>query len=345
MVAPRPADLTPDELEAQVERTKRRRRFVRQACGQCWGSAVLLQVYLFALAAFIRLCDPEEAMVILFKFEANDDGRKHTFREAVDLYKATYYLAAVFLTFFLVGLVAIVISCGVSCGRCQQCRPIHPDVGTAACCNSCGRSCVYCPINGGDCACCNGFCVDATNACPALAGDCPCCAGCSGIGGDCAPALLAFLVAVVVIFIIVGILIVFVGMVVWSQKMFERYLQMRELRELTGEYIVQDLSREPEFSHFVSGVAPAQTNMNPPDGGAVQAAAAMHPNVPEHPEGDLHQRMMRDLQAVYGLDEEALREQLQGEQHNTAAAEANAQGHGHQERQAQREGAHGANAV
>lgn len=43
--------------------------------------------------------------------------------------------------------------------------------------------------------------------------------------------------------ILAGIFFALAASVVWMQKVVTRYMQLSQLRELTGEYIVQDLAR------------------------------------------------------------------------------------------------------
>jgi hypothetical protein len=290
MVARSPENLTADELHEQLERKQRRRHFTKQACGQCWGGLLLAQVYLFTLAALIRLCDPQEAVVLLLPIEAPVD-MKHTFWEALHLYKATYYLAALLLTSLLVGVACLPLLCREAYAQ-RSTERLIPRPSALMQCRACAD---VCRTSGRDCRCLVGMG-------PSLAGcDCGCLVG---VGSDCAPALLA--IAVLMVF--VGTIAVLIGVVTWTQKTFERYLRLRELRDMTGEYIVEDLSKETDLP-------PREVSL--PQVRAMETSGVVVPDFAagthEQQQGAVHQRLMRDLQAVYGLDEESLREMLQGE--------------------------------
>lgn len=92
---------------------------------------------------------------------------------------------------------------------------------------------------------------------------------------------------IMVALIFVGLIIVLVAMTTWLQKAVSRYFQLKELRALTGEYVVQDLSTR--FN------TPEQQTMDPsaPPAHMVCSFAPVT-------EQEVQVSLSRDLQAVYG---------------------------------------------
>lgn len=145
----------------------------------------------------------------------------------------------------------------------------------------------------------DGTCLG--DCCNSGAGECCSCP--SGDSGDGVCALFLILIAVVVIaFIVVGLIFVFAAIVTWFQKVFVRYLQISELRQLAGEYVVEDLSGKPPVSE-----AQAKSDVeNPEPSAPPQECMPDSPSAPPSCSSDVmdpdlvHQSLRRDLQAVYG---------------------------------------------
>jgi len=274
--------------ESEQHLNERRRSFLRRTVASFFIVTVSVQVYLCFVAFLIRLCDPKQALVDFFdlpQIEAAPD--ELSLWNSIRFHKATYYLSAVLLTLFVVGVGACVVALMNCCRRTRT--PQARDfafVDPCPCPNDplgnymCARSCADCT------GCCNDGCFLCCRdgGCPNC--ECPtntrCPDGCDC--GDCnGGAAGAAIVAIVVAFIFIGLVVAMVAFVTWCQKVAQRYFQLRELRMLTGEYIVQDLSECAEIC------APSAPSLPP---GSYLAPMT---------EPVVQQSLTRDMQAVYGL--------------------------------------------
>jgi hypothetical protein len=262
---------SPESLTAQ-----RRRHFTNKVCGQCWGGVLSAQVDLFFLAVLIRLCDPQGAVVLLFTNEAPVEMNL-TFWEALYLYRVIYYLAALLGTSLLVGITCLALLCGEAYAQRGTERLIKRRSALMQCCA------------------CTEVCSTSGRDFEYLV----------GVGRDCAPALLA--IAVLMWF--VGTIAVLMGMVMLTQTTCEHYFRLRELRDMTGQYIVQDLCKEIDLAPREASLPQARATETSAAVVVPDCAAGVH----EQQQDDVHQRLMRDLQSACGLDEESLREIFQGE--------------------------------
>jgi len=110
----------------------------------------------------------------------------------------------------------------------------------------------------------------------------------------------------VVLIIIAGIFTALVACVLWMQKVMVRYLQLSQLRELTGEYIVQDLAGQfnTEEEELKMQGLPAQQHFMPVDDEPERVPAmpivSVEPNVQGVRSASMRQSLLMDLQAVYG---------------------------------------------
>lgn len=104
---------------------------------------------------------------------------------------------------------------------------------------------------------------------------------------------------IVIAFIFVGLVVVFMAIVAWAQKVMQRYMQLFELRQLTGEYVVEDLSHT---SLHCKGLPPLPQNMVP-SAPPPEPSAPPSQNMDDSPlvtDPETEQSLLRDLQAVYG---------------------------------------------
>lgn len=141
------------------------------------------------------------------------------------------------------------------------------------------------------------------------------------------------LLVVILVFIFIGFIIAIAGCITWMQRVVQKYYQLRELRLLTGEYIVQDLSKlalptsplmsPPGNASWVpqASAPPQQESMDSslPDWGSLtwqpgadqahQGASA--PSAPPaNPDwavvpttsSTVQQSLTMDLQAIYGYE-------------------------------------------
>jgi len=206
---------------------KQRRRLIRRSVGQFLLGAFVVQLVLCLLAMALRGIDQEEFLVTFFGFESQD-GHPGTgdFMHAMCHYRATYYLAAVILSLVLLAFARILAAC---VQRCQVCGPC-----------SCGSRCLP-QEDGGDCC---SDCLIVSMQCPNTL-ECPLPGPCEAASCDCGDGggvlILAFVSVVLLAFI--GIFLAMAMIVTWFQRVIQKYYQLREIRVLTQEYVVQDLSK------------------------------------------------------------------------------------------------------
>eukprot|EP00439_Symbiodinium_sp_Y106_P078175 s275_g16.t6 len=230
----------PTETEQHIR--ERRRAILRRAVGQFFLGAILVQVLLCLVAFLIRLCDPSSELVRLMPFFTpllpDEDTRSYldTFR----FHKSTYYFASLVLSLATVGVVVSIMACCNLCkpsmvtdGPMQALQTQHPITTyyQMRACEDCCECCLRCQ---------GRPCCDSCNDCPTP--NLPTSSG--GGGGDNnnsgGAVLGVILIAIVVLFALVGFFFAMAAFVTWMQKVWSRYLALKELRALTGEYIVKD---------------------------------------------------------------------------------------------------------
>lgn len=312
-------DPTQDESSVHA----RKQRFLFKTVSNFIMMCTLLQVALVLLAMGIRLIDPKEELVKLLDFhqvEGTPPAGEGDYWNAIRHHKTTYYVTAVLAALFFTGAVATSI---FACALCRRCDcDLHPGRGlgsdplaTYFCMRSCGDCCEWC----GDCC----FFCGRSDSCPDCSMDGTCLSDCCGTGNcdNCCPsssgggdpcsaaAVCLVIVAVVVIaFVLVGLILLFMALVAWLQKVVVRYLQISELRHLAGEYVVEDLSSEHAGAMDVTcnasdtfgldiaeASAPLQENMDVQNAPAEPSSGG--PTTDSHL---VYQSLQRDLQAVYG---------------------------------------------
>lgn len=312
-------DRSPTENEEQL--TQRKRRFLFRTVSNMLLIAVLVQVLLIGLAMGIRALDPKEELVKFFDFpqiEGTPPAGVGDFWNAIRSHKSTYFLAAIILALATTGamgaLVALAGLCMACCGR-AACNPCPPTSGISPfgggdpfqtylqirCCEECcGDCCFFCGNCGdGGCVCdeaCSNTCKCAD--CDICKGSCECP---SGGGSEAAGVAAILLLVVVAFFVLIGLVMIFVFLVTWTQRVVTKYFQISEIRHLAGEYVVQDLAGTDyhRLKDQASAPPPPQQGMSfeVPNATAPPAPGMFSPVT----DAATSQSLMRDLQAVYGL--------------------------------------------
>ncbi|CAJ1421687.1 unnamed protein product [Effrenium voratum] len=303
----------PTELQRDLR--EKRRAVLRQAAGHFFLAAVCIQLFLCLFAVLLRACDPSERLVALLPFSspiAAQEG-KASFLDAFRYHKATYYFASCVLSAAMLGLGILVlwlVSCLSCCRRATTparelnphvrrvgdtywefcCEPILDDPQhtylQARCCSDCCRAC--CRYNGPvgsinhvslDCCDCSR-CMDNAHLGGSSGDDS------NNIGGT----VIAIILVVILFLAIIGIFFLMLALVTWIQKVASRYVALQELRELTTEYVVQDLSN----------LMPKAVQENSHGFDVESGSAPPLDWVPRMPQ-EVRVNLGPDLQAVYGL--------------------------------------------
>jgi len=300
-----------EELQQDIERLERQKRFKRDALVLALSAFSLSQVMLFALAASMLAVDPHEGIVVLFNLQERAPVGEASFVFSLKHHKASYYLGALALSLLLFGLVLSVRTCigcyqGRGTARNQEIRE-RVRAGCCTCCDTrrdrllCAtnsRGCILC-CTGCDCGACVG---NAGEACSLLGADCSGCSGLfAGCSGDAAPVLIFCCGMLLLAMVAFGAFYLLFMVIAWCVTKYRTYMQLRELRDLVGEYIVKDLSEDAELQAMDSPSVGPQSFFVPGTGEDL-----------ENGTNDVEQRMMRDLQHAFRLDAHALAERLGG---------------------------------
>mmetsp|Transcript_72392 Transcript_72392/g.154942 ORF Transcript_72392/g.154942 Transcript_72392/m.154942 type:complete len:421 (-) Transcript_72392:158-1420(-) len=319
--------------ESEQHYRERRRRFLRHTAMHFLLFAATLQFALCLLAMLIRLADPKEELVVLFNLPQRPSAPpagQGSFQDMLAFHKSTYYLAAILTSLFLVGVTVSALGLwrfiarwtgrhqvsgppGSCCDHCEVCANCAPrDVyAQYFCCNGCG-DCVQCC---GDCCecCCENRCEGCERCeCSSLRS---CVGGLGDVGEGCATVVVGMVIVAVLLFIFVGLFFALAALVTWAQKKVQSYYQLQELRQLTGEYEVQDLALLRRPVSVPAPSAPPLASAPAQDAGMGSIGEAAAPSAPPLLREDLEsgevswapvtdgrtQRSLAiDLQAVYG---------------------------------------------
>lgn len=284
--------------EGQQQLNERRRRFMRSTISHFIMTVVLVQTALIALAMLIRAIDGQERLVVFFglpQVEGTPPAGEGDYWNAIRHHKSTYYLSSVLVSLFVVGVIGTFHFCSTCCAAsrgpscdCDPCPHVDP-LTSYYCGETCGDCCYFCG------RCCEGTECPQCECPTAPAGQCDDCQC-----GDCrelAAVLAVIAIVVVVALIFVGLIMVMVAITAWLQKSVARYFQLKELRQLTGEYVVQDLSLQqisPQQAERDMEAGPAQMGMPEPTPSA--PPVSFGPVTAQ----TVQMSLTRDLQAVYG---------------------------------------------
>lgn len=243
----------PTETERELK--ERRRRVLGSMVSHFFLIACGIQIWLSLLAMLIRAIDDHEELVKFFDLRQIENTPKAgdgDFFNAIRYHKSTYYLAAILVSFFLLGIFSAIITCNAGCQT---------------------------PVRGESCLCCDCYCPD----CPGCS--CPECPGGSTCEGDCGSFCAVLLIVVVIFFVIYGVVAFLIMFVTWLHRAVQKLYQLQALRELAGEYIVQDLSELPELP---TPSAPSQEDIETAVVWSTDQAT--------------QRSVYMDLQAVYGVN-------------------------------------------
>lgn len=284
----------PTEHEQHLR--ERRRKLLRHAVGTFVLGALLIQLLLILVAIVIRALDPEEGLVDMMPFFQPKLPDERGFWMAFRYHKSTYYFASVIFCLAVTGLSVLVFTL-IRCCVIPRARP------APTCCDMCCWD--PCPYNRGyggpyvyvhgdtRCCvdCCNACCPDSrsSNCMPSSGG------GGSSSGNSNNNAAAAIALVLIIILALIGIFFLMAALVTWIQKVWARYMALKELQELTGEYIVQDLA---ELEKTI-GKVDVEQGTAVPGTGDDEVPSAPPLWVPMMPQ-EVQSNLSRDLQAVYG---------------------------------------------
>lgn len=313
----------PTETEQRLR--ERRRAVLRQAAVHFLLGVLLLQLFLCTVAVLIRLVDSDEELVDIMPFWSPvlPDESKRSFLQAFRYHKTTYYFASVVFCLAMTGLGVIIYYTAKLCAKCcarrgrgdgRQCDCDCCDVFCDSCCwrSDHGGRAVFIyntggyrgHTHGGECLCCADCCDLCVNerccdSCPTFPSG-----GSFGSGGSSGSGssnnnnngLLAVVFLVILaVLVLIGLFFAMAALVAWVQKVVQKYLALKELQVLTGEYIVKDLSELEK--QYKGQDLEAQQNLDDIEPSAPPAPTWV-PMMPQEVQTNLY----RDLQAVYGIE-------------------------------------------
>lgn len=298
-----------DPTQDDEQLRRRRRRFLFRTTSRFFLWCSLVQLALGASAMALRAIDQKEALVKVFDFpqiDGSPPAGEGDFWNAIKVHKCTYYTAAVLLVLALIGLTIVlrilyfvlshILCCTLCCGNsckdhCLACPrdPVVQYICLEECCEalSCTEDC---------CLLCQGDCCDYGVCCSECTRNIQC--NNSNTCDECKrdkDMLYAIAIALIVLLVIAGLIAVLMALVVWIQKTATQFYQLKELRYLTGDYEVEDLS-QPQYADLLSMPMPSAPTQQD-----IESA----PSAPPAPPGlctdpDVKQSLKMDLQAVYG---------------------------------------------
>lgn len=245
--------------QENADHVQRRRQIVGRLAGNFVLKFIILQSWLVSLAVIIHLLDSEEKLVDFFGL--NTPMLPHdSLLDELRAYKATYYVASLLLSLIMLGVFGSIAGL-VMCSRNPARSPVFGP----------GPGCLNCPI------------VVDSDPC--------CCRGCERCGWECGEggAILGILA---VVFLVLGVFFALFFLVAALQKAVSTIVQLREIRQLAGEYIVQDLSP------YAVPSCPAPL---PEDPMAAASAPPLEPSWAPVTDPITQLRLTRDMQAIYGL--------------------------------------------
>lgn len=295
------------------EADEARRKVLKIAIRHFLVANVALQAWLIGLALLIRLVDQHEVLVKVFDFrqiEGMPPAGEASFLDSLRGRKTTYYMAAILFTAAIIGVWGTTVACIRHC--CSG-----PSYSTGPHCD-CGTFYWFDPWC--ECPCCPSTRHPDAEFCPGCEGNC--CpnssssnCNCDG-GGDDFGACFLCCAIIVIVFAFLGIFYACMAVVAWFQSVAKRYLQTIELRELTLEWVVQDLEceeykRSLESGLVVQGVVTAVSSPSPRSPKAATTYGAAAPGqvqMPSQAQGTQpeqsqsgNQQLLRHLSSIFGL--------------------------------------------
>jgi len=115
--------------------------------------------------------------------------------------------------------------------------------------------------------------------------------------------VLLLLVVIVLAFMVVGLILIFMTLGYWIQKVAINYMKLAELRQLVDEYVVTDLASKEVLVTNPAAMAPPQQTIDAP---SASPASGIEIEMTSSPSQMARSRLVqtsveRDLQAIYGL--------------------------------------------
>lgn len=158
-----------------------------------------------------------------------------------------YYFCGMLIFFAIIGLLAIIASCGNNPGDCTPLFHCNHGPGYGHCCrgvyiSECPNCCVFCS-QCGECSCCSAEC-GGCSAC--VAGD---------ASAECVPLLIFIFIALAVVGVLVSI---FAGMA-YATRVTTRHLVVLQKQGLADDFIVADL----ELAESAGGLVPGNNGYIP----------------------------------------------------------------------------------
>eukprot|EP00928_Gymnodinium_smaydae_P029674 TRINITY_DN22283_c0_g1_i2.p1 TRINITY_DN22283_c0_g1~~TRINITY_DN22283_c0_g1_i2.p1 ORF type:complete len:433 (-),score=47.01 TRINITY_DN22283_c0_g1_i2:151-1275(-) len=321
--------------ETEQDLRQRRRRLLGTAVSHFVLSSIGVQFIIAVVALLLRAFDTNEELVKLLpcrhehRHSQDDDG---SFMSALKYHKSTYYIFSVLLLLgvfgFCVSCVAVSRACTVVSRACTS-QPAPSARTTAAAgvatagvasaapggvedieqpeiyygystspvdqylhWRACEDCCLVCSDCANTCVRCNDLSSDSL----------PCGDACCGDDDSCGACVLAAAFILVIAFVCIGIFFALGAFITWLHRVCQRYFQLRELRELAGEYVVQDLSQMKIPAAQSSEATSSDQTLSPP----MQHELSPSPSAPPalwlpSSEPVVQQSLTRDMQAIYGI--------------------------------------------
>lgn len=194
----------------------------------------VVQLVIVVLAVFMWRVDeglspPNKMLHAVFEHKGGDHCNPSGHCE---LFKSFYYMAGVLLFFFLIGVTVTVMYCCQCCCDGSHSSGYHDNVTCLYCCDSYyGPTYCYCPqTTANDCNC---------NCCPGGGGggggDCKC-------DGEAGGVLLVIAIALIAVFVLIGIVYGLFMLCVIVQKILSRHAHILQRRVYVRAFKVMDLS-------------------------------------------------------------------------------------------------------
>jgi len=195
-----------------------RRQFFRQLLSHSVLWFMGVQLFIIVLGVIIKFFDKKDALVAWFPFE--NLSKVYGFFPDLQHYAFTYYFAGVLAFLLLTGLLVL----GVAC--CGLTPPMHE-------CGACVDGCELC------CMACNPIDLCRCADLPAI-GCAECLQVCLVSSGP--EMLLIVGVFIAAAIVIIGLIAALATLVLMVQRVFQRYVRLREMGMLAEEYSVKDLA-------------------------------------------------------------------------------------------------------
>lgn len=263
--------------ESQIRH--RQRRLVRKLVSKLCLITVLTQVLLVAAAVLIRILDTGGVFLKLFNFPEQPAWFGRSPLWIVTYHMNTYYLASLLCCGMSVSLLFLLVIWLASCGFpiCRNSAAFNDSVQFVQ-------------------SFCTG-CCDGPSAAAQSMNSWTCCVVCA-MDGEMALIALAVAIAAVLVF---AVFVVFAAILMGLQRAVGKVLEVRELRVLASEYIVEDLAECQPPVNFseqeaFAGVLETTGDLAAPDQEAMDLEAGAVPRT----SSAVQESLAKDLHALRG---------------------------------------------